>query len=407
MRPGQGILAFTVAAGMATAIGAASAGAARAQDDQGGAARAAQPGSDPVAGVFLSTPYPVLTIEAGRPTTIPVELSNRGRPPVRLDLAVEGAPEGWTVRLSGDGHPVAAAIVGVDQTRDLDLRIEPKGEPGGKAQELTLVATGDGLSRRLPIDVSLAKALPPQLSLQAEYPELKGPVSQSFDYDMTIRNDGGREVQVTLAPEVPEGFHATVKKRYGSQELTTIPVDAGKSQQIKLEVRAPAGTPAGRYPVKLTAAADGIEATEDLSAILTGEPKLALSTSDGRVSGQAYAGDTASYSLVVANTGSAPAEKVTLSASAPGNWKTSFQPETIPAIAPGDAVEVSARVTPPERAIAGDYMATFRLRGDGGSDTLNYRVTVLTSTVWGAVAVGVIAVALLVVVGAVIRFGRR
>jgi uncharacterized membrane protein len=37
----------------------------------------------------------------------------------------------------------------------------------------------------------------------------------------------------------------------------------------------------------------------------------------------------------------------------------------------------------------------------------NFRVTVTTSTIWGIAGVGIIGVALLVMVGAVARFGRR
>ena len=63
---------------------------------------------------------------------------------------------------------------------------------------------------------------------------------------------------------------------------------------------------------------------------------------------------------------------------------------------------------PAARAIAGDYQTTIRANSTGGqSESANFRITVLTSTVWGAVGIGVIAAALLVVVFAVARFGRR
>jgi uncharacterized membrane protein len=44
-------------------------------------------------------------------------------------------------------------------------------------------------------------------------------------------------------------------------------------------------------------------------------------------------------------------------------------------------------------------------RGDSASST--FRVGVVTSSMWGIVGVGIIGVALLVMVGAVARFGRR
>jgi uncharacterized membrane protein len=85
-----------------------------------------------------------------------------------------------------------------------------------------------------------------------------------------------------------------------------------------------------------------------------------------------------------------------------------FEPEQIPEVPAGQQVEVTARVTPPEQAVAGDYMITFRARPeDGSTESVEYRVTVRTSTIWGVVGVGLIAVAVAVVALAVMRFGRR
>jgi len=68
---------------------------------------------------------------------------------------------------------------------------------------------------------------------------------------------------------------------------------------------------------------------------------------------------------------------------------------------------VNLKITPSEQAIAGDYMVTVRASGGPVSESVQYRVTVNTSTLWGAAGLGVIAVAALVLGGAVMRFGRR
>ena len=67
----------------------------------------------------------------------------------------------------------------------------------------------------------------------------------------------------------------------------------------------------------------------------------------------------------------------------------------------------STCVTPPAQAIAGDYMITLRASSRGDTASANFRTTVTTSTVWGIVGVGIIGAALLIMVGAVARFGRR
>ena len=65
------------------------------------------------------------------------------------------------------------------------------------------------------------------------------------------------------------------------------------------------------------------------------------------------------------------------------------------------------RMTPSNNAIAGDYMVSVRADGDGASDNADFRVTVTTSTIWGAAGLGVIGAAVIVLAMAVTRYGRR
>jgi uncharacterized membrane protein len=110
---------------------------------------------------------------------------------------------------------------------------------------------------------------------------------------------------------------------------------------------------------------------------------------------------------VLANDGTAPIDEVELSGTVPANWKVEFNPKTIPSLAPNEKKDVQVVVTPADKAIAGDYVASFRANGRGESASADFRITVTTSTLWGIVGVGIIAVALLVLLGAVARFGRR
>jgi uncharacterized membrane protein len=84
-----------------------------------------------------------------------------------------------------------------------------------------------------------------------------------------------------------------------------------------------------------------------------------------------------------------------------------FEPKEIDRIPPNEIKEVQALVTPAAKAIAGDYVTTMRASARGESANSNFRITVTTSTMWGIAGVGIIGIALLVMVGAVARFGRR
>jgi len=140
---------------------------------------------------------------------------------------------------------------------------------------------------------------------------------------------------------------------------------------------------------------------------ISGQGQLSLSSKDGRLSGEAQVGKTSEYTLVVGNDGTAPIESVEMSGSVPADWKVDFSPKTLQNVAPGEKKEVKVSVTPSDKAIAGDYVASFRAGGRGDSKSADFRITVTTSTLWGMVGIGIIAIALLVLLGAVARFGRR
>jgi len=255
--------------------------------------------------------------------------------------------------------------------------------------------------------VSLAKELPAKLSVQPQLPELRGSSKSNFEYTLTVKNDSGKKLLVSLAAEAPNNFDTSFTEAYGTQQLTAIPVDAGKTKDVKLKVTPPDGVDAGHYPVTVRVAADDARATTKVALDITGEPKLTLAGREGLLSARATAGKESSMPVVVTNTGTAPAENVQLSGNAPSGWKITFEPKTIDRIAPNEHKEVQALISPPAKAIAGDYVTTLSASARGETGTANFRVTVTTSTVWGIAGVGIIGAALLIMVGAVVRFGRR
>jgi uncharacterized membrane protein len=153
--------------------------------------------------------------------------------------------------------------------------------------------------------------------------------------------------------------------------------------------------------------AEDASAKTDLALDVVGQPQLQLAGRDGLLSARAVAAQQSSIPVVVTNSGTAPADNVKLNASAPTGWKVTFQPEMIERLVPGKDAEVQALITPSEKSLAGDYMVSVRANARGESASSQFRITVATSTVWGIAGAGVIGVALLLMLGAVARFGRR
>jgi uncharacterized membrane protein len=212
---------------------------------------------------------------------------------------------------------------------------------------------------------------------------------------------------VTLASLAPRGFQVSFKEGYGSQELTSLPFKAGESKELAVDVKPPPTLAAGRYPVVVQLSSEHAKVETKLMLDITGQPSIGLTGENDRLSGDANAGREKRFNLVVRNSGSAEAHNITLGASPPSGWKVTFEPKDLPSVAANSEEKVTAIVTPSDKALAGDYMIAMRANGDGVSESVNYRVTVLTSTMWGVVGLGVIAASLLVLIGAVGRFGRR
>lgn len=359
-------------------------------------------------GLWLTTNYPEITESIGEDATLPLALQNSNEPPQRVEFKVNNLPDGWNWELEGGGKPVAAAFAMPDDTNHLQLKVTPPKDVKPGAYHFNVVGmTQDGQKLMLPVAMTFSAAKPASLSLEAKLPALRGTPKTSFDYDLTLKNDSAEDTTLNLLAQAPEGFQTTFKEQYGSQELASLPLKAGESKQVKLSIKPPANVSAGQYKVAVGAANADMKAATGVVLDITGSPELALSTTDGRLSGSAEAGKEQTFTYKVSNSGTAPTEEVTLSANAPSGWKAEMEPKTISQLAPGAEQDVAVHLTPSDKAIAGDYMVTVSARGSGLSDRSDFRVTVSTSTIWGIAGLGIIGSALMVLALAVTRYGRR
>ncbi|WP_038383377.1 NEW3 domain-containing protein, partial [Bradyrhizobium elkanii] len=294
-----------------------------------------------------------------------------------------------------------------DSSVPLQLRLDVPANASLAEQTLTVKAEGQGSEATLPIVVALAKELPAKLTVTSKLPELRGSPKSNFEYTLTIKNDSGRNLVASFAAAAPQNFETSFTEAYGTQELSSIPIDAGQSKDIKLKVRPPSAIGAGHFPVKVTVNAEDASAQTEVALDVAGQPQLQLSGRDGLLSARAVAAEQSTIPVVVTNSGTAPADNIELAATAPSGWKVTFQPAKIERLVPGKDTEVQALVTPSDKSLAGDYQLAVRATSRGETASSQFRVTVSTSTVWGMAGAGVIGVALLLMLGAVARFGRR
>ena len=363
-----------------------------------------------LSGFWLTTSWPEMTIKPGETQSVSLSLRNEKLPPQRATIEVSGVPEGWEWSLKGGGREVTAAIVSPDSTERLTLELTPPEDAstdGEHAIEVRARTAAETVTLPLVVRLSETEEVASGLSLEPELPALRGTARSTFSFKIKVKNEGAEDGLFNLTASVPAGFQTRFKKGYGSEEITGLPIAAGAIETVTMEVIPSRGVAAGRYEAGFEVSGEGLSGTTQLSLDVTGEPQVAIVGPQERLSGEAVAGRESSFTFTLVNTGTAPATDLELSATPPSGWTVEFEPQDVAQIAPNSTGEVNVKITPSEQAIAGDYMVSVRASNDIVSEGVQFRVTVRTSTMWGAAGLGVIAVAALVLGGAVMRYGRR
>ena len=356
--------------------------------------------------IWVSTPYPTLRVSAEEMIKLPLSVHNSGTKSERLKLSVVNVPDGWKTTLLGDGHQIGAVIVDPKSERDIDLQVTPTDHAKAGDYKFQVMGSTGSKNYVLPVDLTLGANPPAKITMSPEFPDIRGGPKSEFTYKIKLKNSG-RAALVGLDAQAPVGFQTSFTKQYGNQEITSLPVKADDTETIDVKVKPPQGVKADTYKVRVVARDGDATTATDLKMTVTGSPAISLTGKNGLISGDATAGKTSQIKLVLANVGSAPASGIHFSSSEPSGWKVNFDQKKIEMLQPGAYREIAATITPSAKAIAGDYMVTMSASGDGVTSSTDYRVTVSTSTLWGAIGIAIIAAALLAMVGAMVRFGRR
>ncbi len=353
----------------------------------------------------LSTIYPSQVAELGESITLKLKLSAMGEAQT-VQIAMGEMPEGWSATFRGGGRIINSVYVEEDSSETIDLRLDPPENPESGDYTFIVLAQGGRRKAELTITLSVQDKVPASLSFSIDLPTIKGSPTTTFRYSASLENTGDEEIMVNVMADAPTGF--LTKFNLSGQEVTSFPLGANQKKTISIELDPIVDIPAGSYPFVVYASGGDLQASLNLTAEVTGQQNLSVAGLDGRLSGKANAGKETPLQVVVRNSGTAPAQGVEMSSTVPSGWTVSFDPEVITEVPAGGQVEVTAYLTPAEKAVAGDYMVTMRAKPmDGTAESAEFRITVTTTTLWGVAGIALIAVAVGVVALAVMRFGRR
>ena len=118
---------------------------------------------------------------------------------------------------------------------------------------LTVTAKGARPTSRLPVAVTLAKDLPAKLTLEPQLPELRGTSKSTFEYQLDVKNDSGKQIVVEprgdRAAEFRGLLHRAVRQPGAQRRCRSMP--ASRRTSSSRSARRTRSAPA-RYKVTAT-----------------------------------------------------------------------------------------------------------------------------------------------------------
>lgn len=353
--------------------------------------------------LVLYTPYPGISAQPGSNITFPLTVRGSGF----VDLEVSSVPSGWTAGIYGDGMRIHRVYVPSDDDAEAELRVKIPSDAKSGSYSLSVKASGTGATANLPLSIRIDDDAGGADKIEVQYPSLSGPDTASFSFRGTLYNNSGRPRFYTLGADAPDGWQVSFKPAYQSNQITSLSLEAGKSQDLDIVVQPPKGVKAGKYKITAAAVYGSEVAKADLEVVISGTYRLKLSTPSDRLNADLTAGKEGSVTLELENQGSADLHGINLSASTPAGWTVAFKPDSIETLKSGEKKQVTAYITPSAKAIAGDYMVAITASTDETSDSIDIRTTIHTSTLWGLIGVVIIFAVIAWVVTTFRKYGRR
>ncbi len=358
--------------------------------------------------IELSTEYPALTVKAGDNLKFDLSLENQSGTSQEITLRTESIPDGWTSSFSASSKEISLVHVKNEATNTaIDYALDIPLDAADGEYEVVLSATGDGISDTMTIYLMVASEEIGESKFEVEYPSQEGDADTTFSYSATLINNALSTQNYSFTTSAPQGWQVSIKPSGESTKVSALDVEARTTQSLTIEVVVPANIEAGEYPLSVTATSVNEKMTIDMTATVTGNYDVDLSTPSGRLSFDAYANKESTVQLTITNTGNTDLTNVNLTSSSPSGWTVRFATETIELIEAGATIETTAYVTPGEDAMSGDYTMTITAKNTNASDKAEFRITVKTETVWGFAGIGIIVLMALILIVIMRKFGRR
>jgi uncharacterized membrane protein len=257
------------------------------------------------------------------------------------------------------------------------------------------------------------------IELTTDYYKLEVVSGASVEFTVSLEYTGDVARVFDLTATGPTDWTTSITPSYPrDKQILDIRMEPpGEEESSTIEQIVVSATPAswllpelGEYPITLEASSGELTSTIELTAVVTSIPasySIYLTTPDGVLSTTAQAGKDNYFTLAVANSGTGDIDNINLSTNKPKGWTVELSLTNIDSLTAENFQTVEMNIKTPADAIAGDYEIIVRASGTQASDSLEIRVTVKTSAVWGWVGIGIIVLVIAGLAFIFMRFSRR
>ena len=364
-------------------------------------------------------------------TDLTVDLYNTTAERRLVKITLEDIPEGWDIAVWDRFFDFKVGVIVVEPpapddtgaSQSLRLRVDLPDErpPAGPYSFGLRITSPDESVEYDSARYTIVVPEPPAstdtgVSIAVTYPVLSGPSTSEFEFEIVIDNDTGSESSFSLSAvvigedrQILPGWQINFSPSFGQDRvISSISVGDSLNERVDVRVTPPRNTPPGDYVIPVLVEDEaGFEADAGLQVTIRGRGEVFLTTDTGLLNLEATAGEPASTKMRLTNFGTADLTDINLLADAPSSWEVSFELSPVPSLPANQQIDIITTVLPAADAIPGDYLVTLRSNHPDTNASLELRVTVAQSTIWGWLGI-VLVVLVLVILGALfLRLGRR
>lgn len=366
-----------------------------------------------IRGIFVAPEYTGVVIPRAQELSLDLTVKNKGRQDELVDLVLTEVAKGWKARLKTYGFGITGTHVEPEKSKSITLHLEPDGEIAAGQYNFAIAAASLDGSQKSDCRVTVTvegigeEAKPKGVNIATSYPVLSGPTDGKFEFSLEVESKLDKDGIFNLAAQAPEKWEINFKPAYDEKLISSLRLKPNQSQTVAVEVKPYPLAKPGEYPIGIKVNSPEAKGEAELKVILKGIQKMDAGTVNGLLSLPAVRGRESNISFYIKNTGSSPLTNVQLFSLKPENWKVSFDSDRIDVLNTDEIKQIEVVITPAENALVGDYSVGLSVESGRVSKTVELRVTVQASTLWGWVGIGVILLVLAGLVALFIGLGRR